>query len=161
MPFTKISPDEFSIIVQVASNRAISALKKNLKDSVNRKRDWVEDLEMHVKGVVGEYAAAKVLGIPFTGSVDTFKSETDLSGNIEVRFRSNPTWDLIVRPTDGLDNKKVVLVRGLPPGAVEVAGWIWGREAKREEWWKNHGNLKPAWWVPAEALRPMEEIFHE
>ncbi len=158
MPYTSITPDEFSVITQVALRRCVSALNKKLKDSVNKKRDWVEDLEMHVKGVIGEFAAAKVLGLNFNGSVDTFQSETDLDGNIEVRFRSNPNWDLIIRPTDRNEDKKIVLVRGMPPGAIEVVGWIYGRDARKEEWWQNYGNLKPAWFVPASAMRPIEEI---
>lgn len=157
MPFTTISPDEWKLCCQVGIDRAVSAIKKNLKDSVNRKKTWLDDLSYHIMGTVGELAASKVIGVQWTGSVDTFKSESDFPGGVEIRFRSNPEHDLIVR--EDRDDSRMVLVRGLPPGVVEVAGWILARDAKQEKWKQTYGNLRPAFFVPASELNPMETLY--
>lgn len=154
MPFVVLTPDEWKMAIGVAADRQLSAIKKGLKDSVKKKKHWVEDLTFHAYGVIGEMAAAKVLGLTFTGSVDTFRNHPDLSG-MEVRFRSNPTWQLIVRDNDK-DDAKYLLVRGVPPSAVEVVGWIMGRDAKNPEWLRSYGNLKPAHFVPDSELIPLD-----
>lgn len=157
MPYTTITPDEWKLACQVGLDRAVSAIKRKLKDSVNKKKNWLDDLDQHVKGAVGELAASKVLGVQWTGSVDTFKSASDLDGNIEIRFRSNPEWDLIVR--EDRDDAKLVLVRGMPPGAIEVAGWIMGKDAKQDRWKARHGGLREAYFVPAGELRDVGELL--
>ena len=99
---------------------------------------------------------AKALGVSWTGSVDTFRSVPDLEGGVQVRHRSNPSWDLIVRHNDK-DSDTFILSRGLPPGAIEVVGWITGKEAKNEEWLKDYGNFnKPAFFVPTWALKEIK-----
>lgn len=157
MPFTSISPDEWKLCCQVGLDRSVSAIKGKLKDNVSKKKDWLHELDIHIKGALGELAASKVLGVQWTGSVDTFKEGGDLANGLEIRFRSNSEWDLILRDNDPSD-RKYVLVRGMPPGAIEVAGWILGEDAKQQRWWKNHGNLRPAYFVPASELRGLEEL---
>ena len=156
--YTTISPDEFFLCVQVANARQVSSIKKKGKDSVNRKNNWVEELDKHIIGCIGELAVAKVIGVTWTGSVDTFKTESDLSGNIQVRHRSNPVWDLIVRTNDS-DDDIFVLSRGMPPGAIEVAGWMKGKDAKRDEWLSDPGGYgRPSYFVDSAHLQPMEEL---
>lgn len=156
--YTTISPDEFSLCVQVANARQVSSLKKKGKDSVNKKNNWVEELDKHIMGCIGELAVAKVIGVTWTGSVDTFKTESDLSGNIQVRHRSNPVWSLIVRTNDS-DDDIFVLSRGMPPGAIEVAGWMKGKDAKRDEWLSDPGGYgRPSYFVDSAHLQPMEEL---
>ena len=157
--YTTISPDEFSLCVQVANARQVSSIKKKGKDSVNRKNNWVEELDKHIIGCIGELAVAKVLGVTWTGSVDTFKTESDLSGNIQVRHRSNPNFDLIVRDNDK-DDDAFVLSRGLPPGAIEIVGWIFGKDAKKEKWLKDYGNYnRKAHFIPSEELHTIESLI--
>lgn len=156
--YVTISPDEWSLCVQVANARQVSSIKKKGRDSVNKKDGWLEEFNKHIIGCVGELAVAKVIGVSWTGSVDTFKTESDLSGNIQVRHRSNPVWDLIVRTNDS-DDDIFVLSRGMPPGAVEVAGWITGEAAKRTEWLRDYGGYgRPSYFVDCAHLKPMEEL---
>lgn len=151
-----LNEDEFDLCVQVGLRRQHSAIAKRLKDSVKSKRDWVDALGGHVKGAIGEMAVAKALGLSWTGSVDVFKSASDV-GHLEVRHRSNPVWDLIVRDDDNSDSV-FVLSRGLPPGAIEVCGWIKGADAKNARWRQQYGGLRPAYFVPAEELQPLETL---
>ena len=156
--YTTISPDEFSLCVQVANARQVSSIKKKGRDSVNRKSGWLEELDKHIMGCIGELAVAKVIGVSWTGSVDTFKNESDLLGGIQVRHRSNPVFDLIVRENDN-DDDVFILSRGLPPGAIEIAGWMKGRDAKRKEWLRDPGGYgRPSYFVDCAHLQPMEDL---
>lgn len=154
--FIQLNEDEFDLCVQVALRRQHSASVKRLKDSVKHKRDWVDSLSGHIKGAIGEMAVAKALNLSWTGSVDVFKSVSDV-GNLEVRHRSRPDWDLIVRNGDS-DDAIYVLSRGLPPSLIEVCGWIRGSDAKQKKWIQQHGNLRPAYFIPAEELQPLEGL---
>lgn len=153
--YVTISPDEWSLCVQVANARQVSSIKKGGRDTVSKKDGWLEEFTPHIIGCVGELAVAKALGVSWTGSVDTFRSVPDLEGGVQVRHRKNPTWDLIVRSNDK-DHETFILSRGMPPGAIEVVGWIKGSDAKREEWLKDVGNYgKPSYFVKAEYLNPI------
>lgn len=154
--YITIDPDEWSLCVQVANARQVSSTKKKGRDSVNKKGGWLEEFTPHIIGCVGELAVAKAIGVSWTGSVDTFKTVPDLEGGVQVRHRSNPTWDLIVRKNDS-DTDIFILSRGMPPGAIEVVGWIKGSDAKNEEWLKDYGNFgKPAYFVPTWALKEIK-----
>lgn len=153
----ELSPDEFAMCVYVANDRQRGAAKAGKRNAVKR-RDWVESVTTHIHGCVGELAAAKVLGIQWTGSVDTFKEFGDLRGNIEVRHRTNKQWDLIVRSSDPND-RLYVLTRGTPPDLVEVVGYIQGHLAKQEKWKKNYGNKGDAYFVPASELLPITDLY--
>lgn len=156
--YTTISPNEWSLCVQVANARQVSAIKSKRKDSVNPKKGWLEEFNKHIIGCVGELAVAKVIGVSWTGSVDTFKTEADLGSNIQVRHRSNPAYDLIVRENDN-DDDIFILSRGMPPGAIEISGWIRGRDAKKKEWIRDFGNFgKPSYFVDCAHLQPMEDL---
>lgn len=155
--YVSLNADEWSLCVQVANSRQVSSIKKGGRDNLYKKKGWLEEFDIHIAGCVGELAVAKVIGVTWTGSVDTFKAP-DLGGDIQVRHRTNPLWDLIVRSVDK-DQERFVLSRGMPPGLIEVAGWIRGIDAKREEFLKDWGNYgKPSYFVPAYKLNDMETI---
>ena len=155
--YTSISPDEWSLCVQVGHAREMDSIKRKGKDNLNKKDNWLDELNPHIVGCVGELAVAKVIGVSWTGDVGTFASKSDLSGNVQVRHRTNPTWQLIVRDKDK-DDDLFILSRGMPPSLVEVVGWIQGRDAKNAEWLKDYGNYgKPSFFVPDNQLKSMEE----
>lgn len=154
--YISISPDEWSLCVQVANARQVSSLKSKGKDSVFKKGGWLEEFSPHIVGCVGEMAVAKALGVTWTGSVDTFKTVADLGDRIQVRHRSNPSWDLIVRHNDK-DDDVFILSRGLPPGAIEVVGYIKGSDAKQEKWLKDYGSWgRASYFVPASELKEIK-----
>lgn len=157
--YITIDPDEWSLCVQVANARQVSSIKKGGRDTLSKKDGWLEEFTPHIIGCVGELAVAKALGVSWTGSVDTFRSVADLGKNIQVRHRKNPDFDLIVRGNDK-DNDVFILSRGLPPGAIEVVGWILGRDAKREEWIKDYGNYnRKAHFIPSNELHSIESLI--
>lgn len=155
--YVSITPEDWSLCIQVANARQVSSIKKKGRDNLYKKNGWLEEHSVHVVGCVGELAVAKAIGVTWSGDVDTFKLP-DLPGNIQVRHRSNPNWDLIVRQ-DAKDDEVYVLSRGMPPGIIEVAGWIKAGDAKQEQWLKDWGNYgKPSYFVPSDALNRMEDL---
>ena len=111
---------------------------------------------IHIEGACGELAASKALGRVWPAFVNTYRSpQGDLGDGIEVRTRSRHDYELIVRVAD--PDRPFVLVTGIAP-FFRVHGWIMGGEAKRPEWLKPHGGREPAYFVPHEALRPMDEL---
>ena len=131
--------------------RQIDAIRKGLPDAhgCNPEDGW----DAHVGGACGEMALAKTLDVYWDCSVNTFKSQGDVGGR-EVRTRSKHDYDLIVRESDPED-RTYWLVTGVAPN-FRVHGWIKGDEARRDEWWKNHGGRGYAWFVPQQSLWPIE-----
>ena len=118
--------------------------------------DGQRGLIVHVEGALGELAVAKAIDRHWAARVDTYKG-ADLGDRIQVRTRSKPYYELIVRPDDQ-DAEAFVLVTGQCPTYV-VHGWLWGGEAKQSRWWKDLGNDRPpAWIVPQADLRDMAEL---
>lgn len=142
---------EAAMASHVGWMRQLAAIKAGKQDCHGYDGEgWSE----HIEGACGEMAVAKMLGIFWDGSVNTWKAN-DLPG-IQVRTRSRHHYDLIVRPGDD-DQATWVLITGRCP-SYRVRGWIDGREAKRPEWLANHAGRAPAYFVPADQLNPMNEL---
>jgi len=137
--------------------RKISSLERGLRtagDASGKDDDsWTHDIE----GALGEMAAAKALNIYWGGSVDTFKKELDID-NFEIRTRSEHWMELFVRPHEP-DDRWYMLVTGEAP-SFRIVGIMRGKDAKREDWLKNHGGgkYKPAYFVPTNQLIPIERV---
>lgn len=155
--FVSITLTEFVTAAGVALDRTKQTINKNSTDSL-RKKNWLDNYTTHITGCIGELAVAKCLDIQWDRSVGTYKSRPDLGVNIEVRHRSNPEFQLIVR-NDDKDDSVYILSRGMPPNVIEVVGWIHGAEAKNSAYLKDHGGYgRPAYFVPDDMLNPMEQL---
>ena len=112
----------------------------------------------HIEGALGELAVCKALGVHWTASVNTLKGEADIPPMLEVRTRcrdaAGETPPLIVRDND-LDDRAYLLVVGVCP-TYRIAGWILGRNAKRPEWTSDPNGWGDAYFVPADALTPLD-----
>lgn len=138
----------------VGINRQIAALRRGLPDrNGHAGLGW----NLHIEGACGEIAVAKVLDRFWSASINTFKAASDLNGRLEIRTRSKNEYELIVRADD--DEAGIyVLVTGMAP-IFDVIGWIRGKEAKREEWWAEHGGRPGAWFVPHKALNNIDTLI--
>lgn len=141
---------EVMVAGQVAVMRQVAAQQKGLQD----KHGFVGDpWQAHVEGACGEMAAAKAMGVYWSPTVNTFKSGFDV-GNWQVRTRSRHDYDLLIR--DGDDpSQNYILVTGACP-SYRVHGWITGQAARRPEWRQTHGGRPAAWFVPQNALHPID-----
>ncbi len=121
----------------------------------NRYETEEESIAKHVRGAAAELAVAKALNRYWHASVDTFHDGADVGATIQVRWRSNPEYDLIIRDDDQ-DDHYFFLVTGSVDEDFVVRGWIRGGQGKRPEWRRNHGGYRPAYFVPQDVLRPLE-----
>lgn len=137
---------ELLFAASVGIRRNIEALEKKLPDLYGfDQNEW----QTHIEGACGEMAFAKGTGRYWSGSINTFRNGGDV-GSIQIRTRSKPNYDLIVRPNDR-DEDIFVLVIGNAP-AFSIIGWIRAKNAKRDEWLQTHGNRPPAYFVPQSRL---------
>jgi hypothetical protein len=107
-------------------------------------------LSLHIEGACGEVAFAKCRGLYWGATVNSFKA-ADLERNIQVRTRSSHDYDLIVR-SDDADTDVFVLVTGVCPNYL-VRGWMYGKDAKKDEFSKDYGGRPSAYFVPASKLK--------
>lgn len=148
----KLTGYEMTIAAVAGCIRHIASLQAGRKDKHGAEPNgW----QLHIEGALGELAAAKATGAYWSGSVNTFK-DADLGRNVQVRTRSLHHYELLVRDCDG-DDDVFILVTGVAPNYV-VHGWLYGREAKREDWLAGHGGREPAYFAPHQALRPIEDL---
>lgn len=156
-PKVTLTPQELNQASFLGLSRQYKAMTSQNRDSVWEK-PYHESLSAHVVGAMGEMAVAKWLGIWYSFSEGTYKTDTDLSGDLEVRTRTNTDWSLLVRPQDK-DESKFVLVTTSDGNSLILHGWISGAEAKKDEWVRDWGNRgRPVFSVPQEALKEMQEL---
>jgi len=110
-------------------------------------------LGSHCEGACGEIAFAKWRNLYWPARINNFK-EADIGDNIQIRTSSRHDGELVVRNDDlaKIPNHVFVLVTGLCPD-YQIHGWIYGHEAKREEFKKAPGGRPPAYFVPQSELR--------
>lgn len=147
-PSIRLSRSEVMRATLVGVHRHLEAKAKRLRDKHGFTGDgW----GIHIEGALGECALAKALNRYWEGGVNTFKAGD--VGALQVRTRSNPEYDLLIRPDDP-DRDIFVLVTGEMP-CYTIHGWIRGWEAKRPEFLKPYGNRPAAYFVPKEELKPL------
>ena len=143
---------ERRIALSVGRERAARAAARNSTEIIPRPQVYA-----HAVGAAGELAFAKALGVYWNFSVDTFRSAPDVAG-YEVRTRTNPEWDLFIRPNDS-DNRKYALVTIDRDKSFLIVGYLLGADAKQRRWLRDYGNRgKSAYFVPQAALLPIPEL---
>lgn len=149
----RLEPYEITNAAMVGVLRQVAAIRSNLKDrfGYNRNTPW----EDHIRGALGELAFSKWARTYWAPSVNTFEN-ADIGDRWQIRTRSEPWHDLIVRPTDS-DNQWFVLVIGTND-TWTIKGGIVGIDAKKPEYIADHGGRDEAYFVPASKLMQPEEL---
>jgi hypothetical protein len=130
--------------------RQVRALSRGLEHAAGY--DGSDPWLIHIEGAAAERAVAKALGIYWPNSQGP-EHGGDLPGEREVRWVKQAHLSLIIRPGDPPE-RRYYLVSGRE-GSYTVHGWIFGHEARREEWSKAPNGRSPAWFVPQSVLRPL------
>lgn len=128
---------------------AVNSSRRNAHGLV---ADSHDSLQVHVLGALGELAVCRYLGYVGELTVDTYKTAADV-GQYEVRTRSRPNYELIVRDDDPNDAVFILVLKDGP--VFRIKGWIRGRDAKRAEWVQRYGGRPPAYFVPHASMRVM------
>lgn len=147
----RLTAIEVTMAAVVGAGRHMEAVESGRRDRHDYPpgRDGLAD---HILGACGEAAVGKLLGRWWGGDVCAFK-KADIGSQVQVKTRSNPDWDLIVRRDDNPDHI-YILVTGVAPDFV-VHGWIKGRDAMENRCWiREYGGREAAWFVPKSALTP-------
>jgi len=146
----RLTPYEVSFAAQVGLRRQLDKLGE--PDAHGFEGDpW----GVHIEGACGEMAVAKAMNVYWSGSFGTFKKGGDVA-RLEVRRRSKPEYELIVRTNDR-NQDLFVLVFGKAPEFL-IRGWMRGADAKRSNWLKAHGGRPSAYFVPHDKLKPADQL---
>lgn len=156
------APVEVRLSLTEANAAAMIGVLRNLRSVFDDRKDKLNIgkgyFQAHIEGALGEMAVAKALNIHNPLTVNTFK-DADLGVCLQVRTRSEHWHDLIVRENDSSDEIYILCTGSCPE--FKVHGWVYGSEAMRDEYLKNHGEYGDAWFVPADKLRPLNTIPKE
>lgn len=155
----RIELDKFDLwlLSHLSLYRAIGSQARGDRDILNTKT-WVENVQAHTLGAMGEIALAKYLNIYYPGHFDVFNKRPDLSVHkerIEVRHRSEHDRDLIIRPKDPGDSI-YVLTTGKGP-EVLIHGWMYGWKAKEMFPVTSTLGINPHF-VPSKHLYPISDL---
>jgi hypothetical protein len=150
----RLTQSQFFLAANIGLMRQLKAIEAGSKNRHGLNGD-VDGWGLHIEGACGEQAAAQGTGRFWPGSIGTYKDDTDVLG-FEVRTRSKPAYDLIIR-SDDADERVFVLVTGRAP-VFTLCGWIRGADGKCAAYLRSYGNRLPAYFVPQDALQPMETL---
>jgi hypothetical protein len=145
-PVIRFSDEELFLYATAGAQRQAKCILKNRKptEGVGHREDW----QISIEGLLGEVALAKYLGLYHTGMIGIGAS--DVSGN-EVRTTRKRDGELKMKDADH-DDAPYWLLTGYN-GTYTIRGWIYGRDAKRKEWFGvKHREEHPMYWVPQSAL---------
>lgn len=154
----KLQEEDQRYATALGRERNRCALAAGYKDKAVEPGEVLQDpVRKHINGVLGEMAVAKALGMPYEGTLNTYKTGGDV-GDLQVRSTPHPDGGLIVRPTDR-DTDTFVLVTG-GPDEFEVSGWLVGWDAMKPQWWDTmkKKDRPPCWLAPRRALHPLSEL---
>ena len=111
-------------------------------------------------GMCSEMAFAKLYSGYAPMEINSFKSRPDVTVNhkgIEVRG-TRMGKRLILRPGDKAVNRPYVHLQRITDLEYKFKGWIHPNDLK-DEWIADpNGRKQPAWFVPNDALRSIEEL---
>jgi len=117
--------------------------------------DSSKTFDAHCYGCLAELVVAKHLGVWWSG--EGLYEFSDV-GQVEVRYAHKRNYRLILHDDDH-DNRPYVLVTGEGSlGTFWIDGWIMGCDGKNDDWWEDPGTARPAYFVPRDQLRPMDEL---
>lgn len=114
--------------------------------------------EGNIISTQGEMATAKCLNLFWSGTVGLYGS-VDVGGEkgVEVRTRRKNWHELILHPADKDDHPHVLVTAEDAP-LFHLVGWIYGRDGKQQQFWKDPAGGRAAFFVPQEELRPLHEL---
>lgn len=148
----KLNWAEIAMCAGVGVRRKVESLRTSL--SPLHKFSAHSGFEIDIQGACGEYAVAKFLGLPWNGSVGSFKNPD--VGRWQVRTRVSDRYRGLVLRSNDKDEDDTILVTGAVP-EFTVVGWINNGKGKRiaESKVLQQGR-PPALIVPEEKLRPFK-----
>lgn len=146
-----LTREELLIAANAGAVRRIEGILRKRRDYFQQGDRWERD----IVGAMAEMAVAKGRGSYWTGLGDHTVA-ADVGTRAQVRSSTRRDASLTIYPPDD-DSQAFVLVTCEIP-VFRIVGWVWGREAKQEKFWRAFENNRHggAWMVPQAALRSVE-----
>lgn len=151
-----LSMAEFAVAVQSAMTRMLISAGQGINHASTYKRTWLRRLHEEVVGCLAELAMGKFIDRYFIPEVGTFHTKPDCLHDIEVRATAWEDGSLIIRDNDADDRRYVFCV--VSGKSVEIMGWLYGYEAKKNEYIRNPNAYRASWFVPQAKLRAVETL---
>ena len=151
----KLSLEEVAMAASVAVHRGLEAIANDRQNSHGFKGNgWTENIE----GYCSELVVSKALDVYYSAGHGKGFKGADVANNVQVRWASQDSYRLIVRPADQT-NDVYVLVTGIAP-EFTIKGFMPGSLAKQDKYLDNPGNDRPdAWWVPQSDLFSITDLI--
>ncbi len=148
--------------IMMAGHAGMMRQVLNIKKGIEHRHGGHQDQswQYHLEGALGEYALAKYLNVNWAG-VGVEARAPDV-GVVDVRTTAGHNNRLMIHPDDK-DDRQYWLVTGVN-GEYKIRGWIMGIDGKQPEYWddpvgKKGGKKRPAFFVPQDALNPIEDTM--
>lgn len=116
-------------------------------------------LQINQLGALAELVIATLLGCEdewVECTNDYQQLPGDVLPRVQVRSARKADGRLILHPRDKDDHAFVLCRHHMVKRerVVEVCGWLWAIEGKRDEWWPGKHPSRPCFMVPDDRLRP-------
>jgi hypothetical protein len=149
---------EWSVIEKIATERQKIAEKRNRPPAHGYNR--ADPLGDNILGAAGEFAVSLYTELPWRWEILEYipPNYPDVGTDLQARARSKTTYDLIVHPKEEDYHRFVLVFVSVPDRLARLMGWCYGHEAKQQQYWLDPGTGRPAFFVPASFLRPVETL---
>lgn len=141
-----LTPEECRLAIVVGTERNLGNV---LQGRQHRHGYAGGGWSIHIEGAAAELAYSKFRDRYWTGALADSPVHTGDVGLVEIRSTARPDGALIIHRTDH-DERPYVLVTGRMP-TVRLVGWLYGAEAKRDEFWRTDTG-RPAFFAPQSEL---------
>lgn len=112
--------------------------------------------KLDIVGSVGECVVAKYLNKFWVGAGLFRGGDVD---DYQVRTTTHDFGHLVLNNNDS-DDKKYILVC-VNSGVGKIRGWIYARDGKQQQYWKDMSGRGPAYYVPQSKLRSISTLLAE
>lgn len=148
--FIVLTEEEVAEALLVGAMRKAVNLQLRTPDESRKNRGWWAGLRIDVGGAIAEKAVAVYYNAPWVPlrRPGRRKDSPDVAG-VEVKWREDSDAPLVIRQGNPED-RLYGLVTGTPPNLV-YRGWIGGREARQDQWFRPADENGPACWVIPQA----------
>ena len=155
----KLTTNDLKLAESVARKR-----NKSQRDGERADGKVMEDsLAIDIQGAEAELAVAKALKLPWDGSFvklddwfDWRDNGHDVAG-LEVRSTHHKRGSLILHPKDK-DEAPFILVLTHERPYFNLVGWNFGREGKKDQYWRDVGYGRPCFYLPQNGLLDMSKL---
>ena len=115
-------------------------------------------LNNEIIGVMGEVAYQKWSGRWGSPKLDVYKDEADCFEDVDVRTINHINDSMIVRPSDVVEGRRVVLAHCDRTDGVTLLGWMYGEHTKDDRFKRDPRGIGAAWFIPQSVISPMNNF---